>query len=279
MLATGIVPLQSELKRPKNSALISRMIAEAVPRPSGDRCDDGVEPDLTRTRQVTSRDLSADVSTLQARWLGKKIPYELAGPVGRKAKLAAMLACIGSGHPGICPAFSPLSGITQWMNAVVLWVNVGGNTYENVFYTTPDLKTESGATVARLNRADAGKKALYMSWFAQRRQTEDTPVIQLLVRSNAPLGTGVDSAAKMDSKPDSKPQTKMSLPQTSVLLFCRRPDDAYVYCGGLKYVSHGYVEDPTAGSGQLLRFIWELSDSASLLRGSDLFCDLVGIQG
>jgi hypothetical protein len=234
--------------------------------------------DGTRTHLVTSRDLSSDLIALRSRWLGRKIPFELAGPVGRKSKLAAMLACIGSNHPGVCPAFSPLSGITQWMNAIVLWVNVGGNTYENVFYTTPDLKADPGATVAHVSRHEAGTKSLYMSWFAQRRQTEDTPVIQLLINSNRQLGTGVD-AATVDSGIDTKKLANLDVPKTSVLLFCRRPDEPYIFCGNLTYLSHGYVEDSTTGSGTLLRFIWELADTASLLRDSDLFCDLVGVRG
>jgi len=55
--------------------------------------------------------------------------------------------------------FSKYSGIAEFRNAVILWVNVGGRDYENQFL-------------------DQGRK---MTWFAGSRHVPETPVIQRLL--------------------------------------------------------------------------------------------------
>lgn len=83
---------------------------------------------------------------------------------GGQVKRAAMEAISADGSP----TFSRMSGIQEWSNAVALFVNVYGDGYKNVF-----LK--------------GGKN---ITWFAQNRQFEGTPVVQRLVHSRG--GTVID---------------------------------------------------------------------------------------
>ena len=61
------------------------------------------------------------------------------------------------------PKFSNMCGIQQFSNSIVLFINIGGKEYENVFY--PSVK---------------GTR-MCIKWFASRSQTEETPVIQRII--------------------------------------------------------------------------------------------------
>ena len=91
-----------------------------------------------------------------------------------------------------------------------------------------------------------GDSVVRMSWFASPTQHEGTPVIARL------LNAGVAGSRA-----------------TSVLLFCRRVQERYVYCGTLEYVSHNPQRLP-------MRFIWELKQSSALL-SSPAFRDLLNV--
>ena len=80
-------------------------------------------------------------------------------PPGDGALKAAVIHALS---PISNPRFSKYSGIQEWKNCVTLFVNVGdkyGNSYDNVF-------THAGGRI---------------SWFAQPRQTEETPVIERIL--------------------------------------------------------------------------------------------------
>ena len=62
-----------------------------------------------------------------------------------------------SGRPGV--RFSKYSGSLEWKNAVVLWVNIGGSDYKNVFF-------------------DGGAR---MTWYASPNNHEGTPVVARLL--------------------------------------------------------------------------------------------------
>lgn len=103
-----------------------------------------------------------------------------------------------------------------------------------------------------------------ITWFAQRRQTIDSPVIARLIH-DTPRGMkreGVDGsgwefgAAAGSSQGGSAPRT----PTCQVVLWCRLPGEPYVFCGRLHYVTH----DPTTSP---LRFVWELADFDLLTSG------------
>lgn len=208
-----------------------------------------VPQDLTRLPHVSCRELVADVAWLDRTWLGKQVPFELGSPVGRKGKLAAMAACCGTTAPGVCPSFSTLSGIAQWTNAIVLFVNVGGDDYDNVF-------AHSLSDVCGGGGGDDPPGAVYMTWFAQRSHSEESGVVRLLVGSRAD-----DPGAPAPRKADPRP---------FVLLFCRLPQEPYVYCGRLAYCAHGYVDESPC-----LRFVWRLADAKRLCEDSQPFRDML----
>ena len=163
-------------------------------------------------KSISSKQLNAQVEVLKSRYLGKKIdPKEFS--LGNQNKAAAMRAA----SPSVTPKFSRMSGIQQWANAVFLFVNVGGSDYKNVFL-------------------DGGER---MTWFAQRTQSVESPVIQRLLDENPP----------------------------SICLFCRFPDRSYVYCGELKLEKYNQNTRP-------LQFVWCLQDFQDLL-GSSLFQAIV----
>ena len=68
--------------------------------------------------------LNVDLEKLENVYLGKIIK-----PLGGQVKRAAM-ECAALGGT---PVFSRMSGIQQWKNAIMLFVNVYGDSYKNVF--------------------------------------------------------------------------------------------------------------------------------------------------
>ena len=109
----------------------------------------------------SSRAVEADLAKLR-RALGDPIPR-----IGGQVKAAAMYFAAPA---GVRPKFSRMSGIQQWHNAVFLFINVGGNDYANIF-------EEAG------EEEDGDDARCHVSWFAQKRQHELTPVILRLIAS------------------------------------------------------------------------------------------------
>ena len=91
-------------------------------------------------------------------------------------------------------------------------------------------------------RAAEGRDNLSVSWFAQSRQHEETPVIQRLIHCNDD-------------------------PETEVILFCRCPGEDYVCCGSLEYVAHDPYQRP-------MEFEWRLRDAQKML-SSKVFLDVI----
>ena len=188
------------------------------------------------------------------------------------------------------PKFSKMSGIQEWRNVVTLFVNVGdkhGNSYDNVF-------THCGGRI---------------TWFAQPRQGEDTPVIQRIARTKdgkgmdalalatAPAGlipgdeddeedgedgtkNGAKNGAKTGAETGAETETETGAgggkgrqrrrdKEWPVHLFCRMEGCEYVYCGRLRTIDH----DPSA---RPMKFTFRLLD-APLLRTSDDFLGLVDL--
>lgn len=195
--------------------------------------------------------------------------------------LAARIACAPSAR---CPKFNKMSGIQQWRNAVMLFVNVGGHDYSNVWL-------------------DGGRRIV---WFAQPTQHEATPVIARLLAHAPRVSGGGDGGSggsgdrkRKDDLGDDDSDDGGAAAGTggggasdaalcgdgttsgagsgagagagvtvsevdedksfSVLLFCRLPGEPYVFCGPLRYATHDARRRP-------LRFEWELSRCAELLR-------------
>jgi len=100
--------------------------------------------------------MSCDVAKAVGRQqLGKAVPF------GR-TKADVMHSFSSS---GLSPKFSKYSGIVEWRNAMILWVNVGGKDYTNSF-------SEGGRV---------------MQWFAGSAHQPHTPVIQRVLKVKKPL--------------------------------------------------------------------------------------------
>jgi len=150
------------------------------------------------------RVMDVDIKALREKYLGK--------PCGR-LKREVMGICCGELSRHI--RFSKYSGIAEWKNATVLFVNIYGDSYKNVFL----------------------HKGEQITWFAQARQTEETPMIAKLI----PTEGGSEGS------------------EIPVLLFCRPEKKDYIYCGALKYLGH----DPSMAP---LRFVWKLQDFKDLTK-------------
>lgn len=185
---------------------------------------------------------------------------------------------------GILPRFSKMSGIQEWRNCVMLFVNIDGpdlrlpehncgSAEENVVC----VGTSGYDNVFELAQSSsvAGPSLLLFTWFAQSRQSEDTPVVQRLLRSPrggvppsqlqrvgddvqaSSRGRYATAATAEQAEQRSSTEGANTLEQggdvTKVLLFCRRPGGRYVYCGRLGYHSH----DPSV---RPMRFRWQLLD-------------------
>ena len=122
----------------------ARTAAAAGPRP----------PPATAT---SIRNLDVDVDGLRRRFLGRVVP-----PLGGQVKRAVMEAA----SPGVSPTFSRMSGIQEWRNAIMLFVNVYGDGYKN----------------------SCVGGGVEITWFAQPRQWEGTPGVQRLVNCDGGEG-------------------------------------------------------------------------------------------
>ena len=171
-----------------------------------------IDPSPSRSTNPRSiKNLNVDLKHLDGDFLGQII-----APLGGQVKRAAMMECA----PKSSPTFSRMSGIQEWKNAVCLFVNVYGDGYKNVFL-------------------EGGR---FITWFAQNRQWEGTPVVQRMIN----CAGGKDSDGK-------------TVKSTPILLFCRNKGKGYVYCGRLGYSGHDPDRIP-------VRFVWELLDHEKLVQ-------------
>ncbi|KAL1530144.1 hypothetical protein AB1Y20_001060 [Prymnesium parvum] len=169
----------------------------------------------------STRSLKLEVASFVERCLGKSVE-------GPPTKLTVVQALTSK----LSPRFSKYSGSLEWANAIVLWVNIGGPDYNNNFL-------DDGARI---------------TWYASPRHSEDTPIVQRLVRS-----TRAPKSTKLAEQKDDQ-----------VLLFCRLPGEPYVCCGRLTYESHNPDVHP-------IKFVWKLDDIESL-RKSAAFREILEVK-
>lgn len=195
---------------------------------------------------ASARTLQCDVTGTVARWLGKYIPYAIAGS-GAKAKAAAMyvLGAVAEeeqGGPGvpICRnvVFNKMSGIQPWANAVALFVNV-------------DLTPDAGGYDGRVSQKDGsaygnqfGPGGSTATWFAQPRHTPETLLLQRMVSVQRIKEWGVEV------HPD-----RGQGPPVPVVLFLRLPGRPYVFAGRCECAAVQHNARP-------MRFTWALQDAA-----------------
>jgi len=186
----------------------------------------------TQSKPSSIKNLRVDVKKLKGS-IGKCI-----SPVDGQVKRAAME--FGSQTTSsVTPTFSRMSGIQEWKNCIFLFVNVYGEDYKNVFLS----------------------KGRQITWFAQNRQREDTPVIQKMVHME---GGVVEEEIEDGNEVQMQVETYTPTP---VCLFCREKGKGYVYCGNLTYVAHDPSRIP-------IRFVWSLVD-IEILENSKEFASLI----
>ncbi len=171
---------------------------------------------------------------------------------GSQNKAGVILAASADGR---LPKFSKMSGIQEWANGVMLFVNIstdGGEmgVYENVFKLFG--RGSDGSLHDNFLREGAVQdNVLCLTWFAQPRQTEESPVIRRLIAA---------PRARDNSKTPLASTSAIS-PPTTVLLFCRQGGvGEYIYCGRLGYEGHVSGSRP-------LRFRLSLQDWCASGRG------------
>ena len=204
----------------------------------------------------SARAIKIDVERLLSTHLGQPMP-------GAPTKLSA-ISIITGGRPA---KFSKYLGCLEWKNAIVLWVNVGGSDYKNLFFTECAAAADAAdATKSAGGKAKAEAAAsvaepsggMTMTWYASKMYSDESPVVARLVNSagdEASASVAASSARKGDP----------------VLLFCRLPGEPYVCCGRLQYVSHVPRRSP-------IKFHWRLLDIHEL-RGQTAFDALMEEAG
>lgn len=202
-----------------------------------------------KKQRLSSQLLEIDLNGFHARWLGNQI-----WPKGKQTIMQ------GVAGPQCTPLFSRMSGIQMWKNAILLFVNVQGESmYDNVFHQVS--KSQEGGD----GEAGGGDResAVYFQWFAQQRHHLESPAIVRLLKAQkgqeslrledesyfTPMAAQVPS-----STAPSGTQQQSTEP---VLLFIRHVDGPYIYCGRLGYLGHRANSVP-------LEFRWQLLDIAAL---------------
>jgi hypothetical protein len=108
----------------------------------------------------SSMDVLARVEMLRGPWVGRVF---LPPPDGGNSMKACVMNAVGRE----APRFSKYSGLQRFKNCALLFVNVGGDTYENLFRPGEE----------------AGE--LCMDWFAQDRMHRETPAVLDLAKPDA----------------------------------------------------------------------------------------------
>ncbi|KNC87230.1 hypothetical protein SARC_00665 [Sphaeroforma arctica JP610] len=130
------------------------------------------------------------------------------------------------------PVYNKMSGIQEWRNAIVLFINLDSS-YQNTFQ----------------------ENYAKLIWYAQSRQTVESPVICRLLRSLAP-GDFTDCGHEKCAD-----RTK-----AEVHVFCRPPAQPYFYLGSVNAAS---LQDREKLP---LKFILSLAQAKNL-RESDIFLE------
>jgi len=138
-------------------------------------------------------------------------------------------------------SFNKFSGVQPWKNVIFLWINVGGPTNAN----------------SLVNDFSVNKNTCKVSWFGGSRMTEDSPVIQDLIR----IG-------------------KESSESSAIVLWCRhynwetRKLMPYTCLGRLAYESHQAGSYPVA-------FTWRLKDYHTIISDASkrsVFREITGLE-
>ena len=153
--------------------------------------------------------LNAELKHIYSEFLGHRIETN---DGGLKAAVVHLIIAI------MHPKFSlKMSGIQEWKNCVVLYVNVGdkyGNSYDNVF-------TNCGGCI---------------TWFAQPRQDEESSPIRTILSTMSK--EEVSLRGDEEQSLEEGEEAEKEFPKWPVHLFCRMEGETYTYCGRLKALTY-----------------------------------------
>eukprot|EP00752_Nemacystus_decipiens_P017229 g15434.t1 len=203
------------------------------------RPGDDPDPAAATTCQSSKSSTGAELAPVEGEW---RLPRSLQ----RSAAAAAARA----------PADGPPAG-NDGSNDIVS-ARSGGRESKPAETTTTTVAGGGGAAAAAAPAEAASRLAgLRMTWFAGSRMTAESALIQrLLMLPENPPKAGVEGAED-DSPSAGGAVGPASGARDAVLLFCRLPDEPYVFCGRLGYSKHWAGERP-------VRFVWRLLDSERL---------------
>lgn len=228
---------------------LKRTFETAVDVPVVDLTADLAQSESPATRlRLSSQELAIDLARFHTQWLGRQL-----WPTGKQTVMQGVC-------PSHTPLFSKMSGVQLWKNAVLLFVNVqedSSSLYDNVFHQVPT-NSSTGAT-------DDDAAAVYFRWFAQQRHHLESPVIQRLLQAQkGDPALWVNGGVSSDNDPPRpEPSAGTGFIATSapkpepVLLFLRRVNGPYIYCGRLGLLGVHANTSP-------LEFRWQLLDVAAL---------------
>lgn len=233
----------------------------------------GFNTGMPRRARVTSRGgervdtLACNVALLM-QFLGKPLPgsgkvaaVQVAACSAAASPDDPALAAVTSGYVGgPVPRFPRGSGVLEFTNAFMLFVNLPSPKYPNNFTIAQGQGDDDTSACEPTNAiAGWGGPCCEMSWWGGRGQTSSHPVMQRLLGLRPP---GEESAAGGTSSNAWEPPT--------VLLMCRPFREPYVCFG--RVVPANVVDD-----GVHLRVSWQLLDYPTL-RHSPHFQHLLQLQ-
>jgi hypothetical protein len=197
---------------------------------------------------------------LAENWLGKLVPNFGLGYKASAITLAASGVAATSGRASV--KFSKYSGIQEFKDAVVLFVNVGGDSYANMFKRVPPGHAKAAGEAA--SASAAAEQDVSLTWFARPKDKPESPVIARLTHAYLAARDEAAAADAEESVPvglfmrdlrDTRPGGKASPP-------------LYVWCGLLELLDVDFAASP-------MRFQWRLRDTAELA-DSKHFQQLIG---
>ena len=223
----------------------SSALAKPAAPPAGPRTD---------APAGSSRASLVQVDQLVSRWLGQCIPFSLAGS-GRSGKAAAVIAACGGKHP----KFNRMSGITEFANGIILWVNLPERLDEDSILRLADAGPSGYANLFTRTASH-----VHMQWFAQARQHRYSPAITRLLSAWEP---SVPQPSEVEAVL-AEPQVAAALSESSapplVLLFARFPNEPYFFGGRCAAVKVDLDASP-------IRFEWRLLDAEHMDKHSSIF--------
>ncbi|KAM3571145.1 hypothetical protein VYU27_006822 [Nannochloropsis oceanica] len=209
----------------------------------------------------SSRLRDADVQSMLREYLGKKVPH-----TGKQCVMDLLTPNAGTeggesegGREGGPVKFSKYAGVVEWRNCMVLWVNVDGNDYENLWL-------------------EGGRK---LTWFAGSRVKPETPVMVRLLAAGSAGGRKDGSEGENGEKEKGKERGKGGEEswtevqkedkerQEDVLLFCRSQGGPYVCMGRVWHVWFDTRTHP-------IKVLWILRDWEEIWRKKDVM-EVIGI--